>query len=393
MLPKLLVSPAEAKAQIEDRFIKGNNLRPQQFIDMRAAQRSRNKIQIWANFNVTMLRGLFDSQDFLEEYMRCDFLRSFPPIPGDAWDKCFNAIEAHLTVLHSIIERLPLLSVANYLQGDSSVPFPHLTIALEEAHERLADRIGIGRMMVASTVKDDGELNRIRQQGERWSTYNQTMLEKMFDTDAILKEYLHANNRPRRLSLKPSLEELTYAAFDMISSEVNHLLSVQERLILFQPNQHRKEAMTTRSTTKVFIVHGHDDLLKTSVARLVEKLNLESVILHEQRNKGKTIIEKFEVNADVGFAIVLLTPDDMGYKASTPDRTEYRARQNVVLELGYFFGKLGRERVCALVKGDIEKPSDIDGIVYVVVDSHDAWKTEIAKEMKAAGMSVDLNHL
>lgn len=146
-----------------------------------------------------------------------------------------------------------------------------------------------------------------------------------------------------------------------------------------------------KSTNKVFVIHGHDESARETVARFLEKLELEPIILHEQPNKGRTIIEKFEDYADVGFAVVLLTRDDVGAVKDRKADLRPRARQNVVFEFGYFIGRLGRGRVCALVKGDIERPSDSDGILYVPLDDNDGWKMRILKELKAAGFVVDAN--
>lgn len=143
----------------------------------------------------------------------------------------------------------------------------------------------------------------------------------------------------------------------------------------------------------MFVVHGHDDLAKVTVARFLEKLGLEPVILHEKASAGRTIIEKIEAYTDVGFAIVMYTPDDIGSVAATKPDLKPRARQNVVFEHGYLIGKLGRGNVCALLKGDVEKPSDISGIVYVSFDDPGAWNTEIAKEMNNAGYKIDMNRL
>lgn len=142
---------------------------------------------------------------------------------------------------------------------------------------------------------------------------------------------------------------------------------------------------------KIFIVHGHDDGTREAVARFLEKLGFEAIILHEQANRGKTIIEKFEANADVGFAIVLLTPDDIGGK--TLDTAQPRARQNVILELGYFIGKLSRERVCALKSGDLEIPSDVLGVVYTDFDPAGAWRIALGKELDSAGYEFDWNNI
>lgn len=149
------------------------------------------------------------------------------------------------------------------------------------------------------------------------------------------------------------------------------------------------EQLICSDNKKVFIVHGHDDGMKNAVARFVERLGLEAVILHEQENKGLTIIEKFERSSAVGFAIVLYTPCDMGGKAGSEQKP--RARQNVVLEHGYFIGKLGRERVLALHRDEVELPSDLQGILYTSYDTSGSWKYELAKEMRAVGYKVDMN--
>ena len=145
--------------------------------------------------------------------------------------------------------------------------------------------------------------------------------------------------------------------------------------------------------SKVFIVHGHDDAAKEAAARFVEKIGLEAIILHEQASSGKTIIEKLEEYTNVGFGIVLYTPCDLGRSQEEKDPLKPRARQNVVFEHGYLMGKIGRENVCALVKGDIEKPTDIAGVVYISMDEGDGWKLAVAKEMKKSGYDVDFNKI
>ena len=146
-----------------------------------------------------------------------------------------------------------------------------------------------------------------------------------------------------------------------------------------------------RNRTSVFVIHGHDEAARETVARFLEKLGLEPIILHEQANRGRTIIEKFEDHADVAFTVVLLTPDDMGGRKDGQSELKPRARQNVILELGFFIGKLGRQRVCPLVKGDVETPSDYDGVVYTRLDDAGAWKMKLVQELKAADFDVDAN--
>ena len=140
---------------------------------------------------------------------------------------------------------------------------------------------------------------------------------------------------------------------------------------------------------KVFIVHGHDEAAREIVARYLQQLGFEPIILHEQPNRGRTVIEKVIAHTDVGFAVVLLTPDDEG--CARGGRPEPRPRQNVLLELGYFIGSLGRENVCALKRGDVEIPSDFAGVVWEPMDAGNGWKLALARELKAAGHAVDLN--
>lgn len=154
-----------------------------------------------------------------------------------------------------------------------------------------------------------------------------------------------------------------------------------------------KKEIPIYSNHKVFIVHGRNMLLRTQVESVLRALGLEPIILQEQANIGKTIIEKIEECTDVGFGIVLYTPCDEGHLKSEEGKLKPRARQNVVLEHGYLMAKLGRERVCCLVSDDVEFPSDIQGVGYIPANDIDQWKYKIAKELKAAGFDIDMNKL
>jgi len=142
---------------------------------------------------------------------------------------------------------------------------------------------------------------------------------------------------------------------------------------------------------KVFIVHGHDGEARETVARFLSLIGLEPIILHEQANKGRTVIEKVEANSDVGFAIILLTPDDEGRTKNDNGPLKDRVRQNVLLELGYFLARLGRDKVCALKKGDVDIPSDFAGVVWEMMDDTGGWKQRLARELQAAGHVIDWN--
>jgi predicted nucleotide-binding protein len=145
---------------------------------------------------------------------------------------------------------------------------------------------------------------------------------------------------------------------------------------------------------RVFVAHGHDLAARDEVIRFLRTLELRPVVLGEEPEVGRTIIEKFEDYSDVAFAIVLLTPDDVG-GTETAD-LKPRARQNVIFELGYFFGKLGRRKVVALYKtgrGELDMPSNYSGILDLAMDSTGGWKKRLADEMIAANFEIDLQRV
>ena len=150
------------------------------------------------------------------------------------------------------------------------------------------------------------------------------------------------------------------------------------------------ENQTDIDRERIFIVHGHDSEAKERTARFIEKLGFKPIILNEQASRGLTIIEKIEKYSNVGFAIVLYTPDDLGNTQSeaTSGNLLPRARQNVIFEHGFLIGKIGRENVVPLVAGNLELPNDISGMVYI---SDKDWQVDIAKEMKDAGYPIDFN--
>ena len=266
---------------------------------------------------------------------------------------------------------------------------PKLLVSREETEKKIQERIDKGQQLHDLPIRSQIELNKAKAEFKKWSKYNQKMLLKLFDNSSIADE------------CGPSLfvgawtnatlnDKVGWYQRD-VSYEVTNLEGLRDQLKLFDEPE---AALPHTLGDEIFIVHGRDDGLKEIVARFVEKLGLKATILHEQPSGGQTIIEKLEKYADkAGFAIVLLTPDDVGaLKGKIEDESKPRARQNVVFELGYFMGKLGRERVSPLFKGEIEKPSDIDGVVYVPMDGED-WKLKLGQEMKNAGFPVDMNKI
>lgn len=221
-----------------------------------------------------------------------------------------------------------------------------------------------------------------------------------------LKDSFEALDRPGNTPLSAATKQETrLSALRSALSDIESYLSGQNLHFLTARLVHalKKSAPVvgtgstkSRFSRRVFVVHGHDDEMKNGVSLFLKRLKFEPVILHHQPNKGRTLIEKFTDYSDVGFAVVLLSPDDVGRsKADKKNRPKPRARQNVVLELGYFLGKLGRERVVALHKGanDFEMPTDLAGVLYVTFDKSGSWQSDLVKELEACGYDVSASKL
>jgi predicted nucleotide-binding protein len=223
-------------------------------------------------------------------------------------------------------------------------------------------------------------------------------LARTFGADTLdyerYKNAAYFDNGPHNYAYKVPIEDvrrsLTRSKERNIALLQQAVETLQERLAETGEVQARlgEPKADFSNSSRIFIVHGHA-AFEQMVARFLELVGFEPVILHEQANEGRTIIEKFERHSDVGFAVILLTDDDVG--GAKGGAQSPRARQNVILELGYFIGRLGRARVVALRKGEIELPSDILGLVWENLDDSGAWQTRLAKELQAAGYDIDWN--
>lgn len=182
-----------------------------------------------------------------------------------------------------------------------------------------------------------------------------------------------------------------------IEAVVAQLASMIEEIEEFGDNDDSSQSRPAQASDarsdkrSVFIVHGHDEAAKHTLKDFLRGLHLNPIVLSDKVSEGNTIIEKFEKYTQVDFAVVLLTPDDLG-AGKHDTKMAKRPRQNVIFEFGFFLGKLGRKKVRALVKGGVEMLSDYSGVVYIDLDDGE-WKLELAKEMKAAGLVVDMNRL
>ena len=274
---------------------------------------------------------------------------------------------------------------------------PKLLIPKDEARNKIKIQIDQGEKLLTFQGSSITDLESLKEQKKLWSEYNATLLTQIFSSNSITEEYLQS--RVVVFDMRPDLAQSFDLELDDIKHYLSNLKSIINRIDLFDEqfghgNFPHRTNFSPDKANRIFIVHGHDESLKTSTARLIENLGYEAIILHEQPNKGRTIIEKFEEYSGVGFAVILLTPDDIGRSIVAGDSDlSPRARQNVILEMGFFLGKLGRNKVCALHKGNIELPTDYSGVLYTEVDEGGAWKIKLAHEMQAAGLNVDMDKI
>ncbi|RYZ77689.1 MAG: DNA-binding protein [Proteobacteria bacterium] len=268
-----------------------------------------------------------------------------------------------------------------------------LIVPKEIAKERIEAQIAKGLELKDRKIAATSDLDQLTEDEHRWHDFNKELLINSFSSDRIYEDYKRFAGG-NVLMYEPSPVQRLENLLTQISTRLNRLRSVIERLDLLDAGISSEKTSANKpnlNSSDVFVVHGHDRAALAEVAQLVRLLGLNPIVLHEKPNEGKTIIEKFEAHSNVDFAVVLLTPDDEG-RSRSESGMHLRARQNVIMELGYFMGKLGRSRVCALYK-EVELPSDISGVVYIGLDNHDGWKFKFAKELKQAGFPIDLNKL
>jgi predicted nucleotide-binding protein len=271
-----------------------------------------------------------------------------------------------------------------------------LTLRRADLAKSLAKRIKIGRELAS----DNLGLQELKDRYYTWDEYNTTLLRRSGRSFTTAEE---ADNYRSFFGVGYSdNEETLYSeVVDDIRSSIRRLESIKERLPLFEEASTAKTATretqndTRRSNTEpaIFLVHGRDEGAKHGVARFVRAITgLDPIILAEQPALGQTVIESFERYASqVTYAIVLATGDDEGRLKGEDEPLRPRARQNVILELGWFAGKLGRQKVALLYKRGVELPSDMGGVLYVELDPGEGWKLKLAREMRAVGLPVDMN--
>jgi len=274
-----------------------------------------------------------------------------------------------------------------------------LTRSRQEAERLLVTQITKGQEIAGQLINTRDDLKKADADYQQWSALNAQLLKQLFTTDEQHRSYAGigggfiGGGRP---TLAAEIEDFR----EKVQEKVQRLKNIEGQLnVIPEPADGSISAIRAESSSnhraatvsnKVFVVHGHDQLARASVDAFLRKVKLEPVILSEQAPVGMTIFEALEHYGDCQFAVVLFTPDDVGgTRDMPPDHFKPRARQNVVLEYGYFAARLGRPNVCALVKTDVERPSDMDGLLYIAMDEQDGWQLRLARAMSQQGLPVD----
>jgi predicted nucleotide-binding protein len=279
-----------------------------------------------------------------------------------------------------------------------------LLVSREQVNGVLLERIRIGEDLVTKEVvakKAGGHRDWISLFAD-WRDHTMAELRAVYDDKVVPIEFEFATES---VDTSSSLTDFSNKQ-ESLDSGLKKLRDLIDRLELaVEPRDLQSdvaaavpggERVAGPANRNVFLVHGREASgFREAAARFLEKLGLNAVILAEQANEGRTLIEKFEDKAlEVGYAVVLLTPEDSAYGLSDqPPTRPNRARQNVILELGYFMARLGRKRVVALLQEGVEVPTDILGIAYIPLDESGAWRTLLARELAAAGFEIDTRKL
>ncbi len=272
-----------------------------------------------------------------------------------------------------------------------------LKISREEAASRIEDRIVKGSELKSALVNTQDSYESAKEEYRLWDDYNEEMLKRIFTTDEVSKEYSPGYVRVAVPGRSSSLGWQIKDLHRDIDRQIRSLKSILGRLelipsVVAQPRENLSEDESVSLSKRVFLVHGHDEVAKTNLEIFLSEIGLEPIVLHRQADEGLTIIEKFEKHSDVGYAFILLTPDEVAYLAKEEEKADgeraksLRARPNVIFEFGYFVGKLGRSRTCCLYTGEVELPSDISGMIYKKFsNSIEEVAYSITKELKALG--------
>jgi predicted nucleotide-binding protein len=352
---KLAVSREEAIRKIKEQIAKGHGVRDQKMFSMMDLESAQKRRAEWVENNIEMLTRLVNNTFFKDEYEMGLSFDIDSAITFSLKEKYFkDDINDHIGRLESFLDRLKLIP------------------------EMKAEELGEEELVEEP----------IRQEQPK-----EIQQKEVQPRQAFVKELKPAEELPKEKPLlkKPPKEE---------PSEKLQKLPKEEPL---KEVPHRRELLREESPStmalnqsqlrgeNILLIHGHDEATKESVSKFIQTLGLRALVLHEQPNGGRGIIEKFGESSNINFAIILLTPNDITSPQNKPGEQQAQISQSVIFEFGYFLGKLGHGRVCVLYKEGGEIPLDYSNIMCIPLDSRGGWRLLVAKEIKQAGIDIDLN--
>ena len=264
-----------------------------------------------------------------------------------------------------------------------------LKIPLEETEKLLNKKITEGNQILEGPISNINQWKSAEKRYNSWNSENFELLKKIFKKNTIAKDYSSSEWTIGRILISDlKLDEKIAKLYKDIEEKLNKLNSIKMSLGVLES---KIEETTESAKNKVFYVHGTDCEITMNVLAFLKDIGLEPIILKELAAAGKTLIDEVKNQSDVKYAIALLTPDNVGGVYS--EELQFRATQNVILEVGFFVGKYGRKNVSTLHHEDIELPADYHGYEYIKIDETDDWKSTLTKELKNAGFNVDLNKI
>ena len=340
---RLLVPREEAIRKTKEQILAARLIRDRRMSSMADLESALEERAKWLEENIKTLARLVNNPLLEDEYNRRAVLDLAGAITFNLKEKYFkDDINEQIGKLESFLEHL------NLIPEMSAEQLVEQKLAEESMKEEQPEELQSMEVRLREALT--GELKPPKELPKEEPLIQTPLYEEPFQEIPLRKEQPGAESPPLRMFNRPQL-----------------------------------------SRGDILLVHGRDEATKESLLEFLETLGLRPLILHEQPEGGKSIIETFAESAAIHFVIILITPDDIAAPRHKPKETQARVSQNVIFELGYFAGKLGRGRVCALYKEGVEIPSDYPGTVYIPMDSRGGWRLLIAKEMKQAGIEIDLN--
>ncbi len=271
-------------------------------------------------------------------------------------------------------------------EGNQHSQKPCIVGSKAELEAQLKDRIDKGQELVSRDIQDDGGLSKLKADYYNWTEYNTDLLKQRFTTEQMAKEYSSIGGM---VVGRQSFLEKVQDTKNNIRNKIRRLNSIRDRLQLYQEVMPSEVAQPTEVPTsnKVFIIHGRNVEAALELQKLLnDQLSLDAIMLKDEPGKSRTLIEKFEDEAPrCGFAFALFTKDDF---VNTGEENYFQMRPNTVFELGWFCGRLRRDKTCILLQEGTTLPSDLEGIETLRFrQSVEEVYLRVQKELRAAGLA------